>query len=157
MKEEDMFTSKTVFVFIRDNHNRVLLVFNKKEPRKGKRFIKPSGWGLPGGQVEPGELEIDAVYRELKEETGISKDCAEIDLKNRNMVYWEEKDDKDDPEGEHAVFVVCAQLKVPSDLIVLKPQLDSDVEEAAWHDLNELPKNLYHSHRIRIKYFQNLV
>lgn len=49
-------------VVIRDN--AVLLVERAREPHKGY-------WSLPGGVVETGETLIEAVRREVREETGL--------------------------------------------------------------------------------------
>ena len=43
----------------------VLLVRRGREPAKGR-------WGLPGGAVEAGETLLEAVRREVREETGIA-------------------------------------------------------------------------------------
>ena len=43
---------------------KALIVKRAHEPRKGE-------WSLPGGRVELGEALIDAVRREIKEETGL--------------------------------------------------------------------------------------
>lgn len=47
---------------VRDS--RVLMVQEGKEHCRGM-------WGLPGGRVEPGERLVDAVIREVLEETGL--------------------------------------------------------------------------------------
>jgi len=39
--------------------------------RSAERLAYPSTWALPGGHVEPGELEAEALRRELREELGI--------------------------------------------------------------------------------------
>lgn len=52
----------TVLCLIRDG-NRILL-----QDRRGKDW---RGYTLPGGHVEPGESFVDAVKREMKEETGL--------------------------------------------------------------------------------------
>lgn len=48
---------------------KVLLVKNKKPPRKSKEG-KPGGCGLPTGQFESKEVALHAVKRETEEETG---------------------------------------------------------------------------------------
>jgi ADP-ribose pyrophosphatase YjhB (NUDIX family) len=47
-----------------DDAGRLLLVRRGREPNRGL-------WSLPGGRVEPGESDAEAVAREVLEETGL--------------------------------------------------------------------------------------
>ena len=47
-----------------DAHGRLLLIRRANEPGRGL-------WSVPGGRVEPGESDADAVVREMAEETGL--------------------------------------------------------------------------------------
>jgi mutator protein MutT len=50
---------------------QALIVKRAHEPRKGE-------WSLPGGIVELGETLVEAVKRELKEETGLDVEVGEV-------------------------------------------------------------------------------
>lgn len=54
--------------------NREILVFENKDNSN-------AGWQVPGGTIESHELIIDALYREIEEETGITRD--ELELKGK--------------------------------------------------------------------------
>jgi len=155
-KEVAVEKSESLFLFLQDQQGRILLVLNRKEERirgQKQRFTKPAGWGLPGGSLEPGETEIEAVLRELEEETGIPAESIEIDFLNRDMIYYEAKLDHEEKYGIHWVFVLYAKLKVSADSLILGPEQEADVEKAVWFSPNNLPEGVYRSHRIRIKYF----
>jgi ADP-ribose pyrophosphatase YjhB (NUDIX family) len=47
---------------VRDEQGRLLLVRRANEPGRGL-------WSIPGGRVEPGETAVEAVVREVAEET----------------------------------------------------------------------------------------
>ena len=49
---------------VHDEAGRVLLILRATEPGRGQ-------WSVPGGRVEPGESEVEAVAREVLEETGL--------------------------------------------------------------------------------------
>ncbi len=59
-----------IFVYNKEK-SKILMCKRAKEPYKGK-------YNLVGGKVENGEDELCAAYRELKEETGITKDDIKI-------------------------------------------------------------------------------
>jgi 8-oxo-dGTP diphosphatase len=50
---------------------KALIVKRAHEPRKGE-------WSLPGGRVELGEALVDAVRREIREETGLEIEVGPI-------------------------------------------------------------------------------
>jgi len=56
---------------IRDSAGRILLVQRGHEPGKGL-------WSVPGGRIEPGETDEQAVAREVREETGLEVECGPL-------------------------------------------------------------------------------
>ena len=62
-----------VILVYNKNEDKILMCKREKDPYKGK-------FNLVGGKVEFGENELEAAYRELEEETGITKN--EINLNN---------------------------------------------------------------------------
>lgn len=55
---------RCVGAIITDDAGRLLLVKRGHEPEAGR-------WSLPGGRVQPGESDPQAVVREVREETGL--------------------------------------------------------------------------------------
>ena len=53
-----------VGAIVHDRVGRLLLIQRGREPGRGL-------WSLPGGRVEPGESEHEAIEREMAEETGL--------------------------------------------------------------------------------------
>lgn len=53
-----------VGALVQDDRGRLLVVRRANEPGRGR-------WSVPGGRVEPGESDGDAVRREVLEETGL--------------------------------------------------------------------------------------
>ena len=66
-----------ILVYNKDE-NKVLMCKREKEPYKGK-------FNLVVGKVEENEKELNAAYRELQEETGISNN----DIKLTHIMYFQ--------------------------------------------------------------------
>lgn len=56
---------------IRDEAGRILLIKRGHDPGKGL-------WSVPGGRIEPGETDEQAVVREVREETGLEVECGPL-------------------------------------------------------------------------------
>ena len=54
-----------VGAIVRDRAGRLLLIKRGHDPEAGK-------WSLPGGRIEPGETDAQALVREMREETGLT-------------------------------------------------------------------------------------
>lgn len=62
---------RCVGAVVHDDVGRLLLVLRRYAPAAGT-------WSLPGGRVEPGEADPDAVRREVAEETGIEVEVGAL-------------------------------------------------------------------------------
>lgn len=60
-----------VIIIYNQERDKILMCLRSKEPYKGL-------FNLVGGKLEPGELGINGAYRELEEETGITKKDVQL-------------------------------------------------------------------------------
>jgi len=56
---------------IKDAEGRLLLIKRGHAPGAGL-------WSLPGGRIEPGETDVEALVREMREETGLLVDVGAL-------------------------------------------------------------------------------
>ena|SRR5699024_1695581 len=86
---EEMETNRKVLAYITKGTapDEELLVFEFKNNDK-------EGFFVPGGTIEPGELIMDAIYREIEEETGIQQNELELVGKLNKTNHFPEDRDK---------------------------------------------------------------
>jgi len=101
----------------------VLLVQRKNDPFKDH-------WALPGGHVNKEECLLDAAYRELNEETGVTKDDL---VSNLQQVHTFDEQGRD-PRG-WVISVLHVGVAPPG----TKVRADDDAKDARWFPLNDLP------------------
>ncbi len=81
---------------------RLLMIRRGKEPDKGR-------WSLPGGRVEAGESDAEAVVREVREETGLAVGAGPlvgtVRLDGPGEVVYAVRDYRCTPAGGHPVEV----------------------------------------------------
>lgn len=102
-----------VILVYNKEQNKILMCKREKEPYKGK-------YNLVGGKVELGEDEMSAAYRELEEETGITRN----DIKLVHLMNFEYKID----DIELEVFVGKLNKEV---------SLIEEVNKLYWIDKSE--------------------
>jgi len=97
---------------------RILLVRRGRGPALGT-------WSVPGGRVEAGETVIEAVLRELREETGLSGACE-------SLVGWAERIGDD---YHYVILDFCVTVVDRSE-----PVGGDDAAEARWVPLVEVSR-----------------
>lgn len=94
----------------------------------GKRNLKskflPGYWTIPGGKVEPGERLLDALKREVKEETN-------LDIKKATLLKISEHFHDD---HHHIIFDFAVEVETGNS----KP--GSDLIELSWFDKEDIKK-----------------
>ena len=65
------FVIPCVGAVIKDDRGRLLLIKRGHAPGAGL-------WSLPGGRIEPGETDAEALVREMREETGLEIEAGQL-------------------------------------------------------------------------------
>ena len=100
---------------------RVLLVQRSRPPSAGV-------WSLPGGHIEPGETVLDAIHRELREETSVIARIAEI-IGAKDVIHL---NDSGDLIFHRVVNVFCGEW------LSGEPEAGDDAAAAGWYDPDAL-------------------
>ena len=103
----------------------ILLIKRKNNPGKGE-------WALPGGFVEVNETVLASAYRELEEETGVTKGSLTEDTP---VGYCFDHPDRD-PRGRIITTAFVVELGCVIDDLYFAAK--DDAEEAQWFPLSDI-------------------
>ena len=120
------------------------IVMRDGELLLGKRkypHYHDGGWGLPGGHLEYGEKLIDAVARELQEETG---------LKSKKFSFLVADNDTRG-DGFHYIHFGFRAEEVSGEPQVMEPEKCYGWE---WFPLTALPEPLFFGHQKMLRAIQ---
>ena len=121
---EARFTVTTGAVIV-DEQGRVLLLQH--------RFRPGSGWGIPGGFIQPGEQPEAALRRELREEIGVEPESVELAFV-RTL-------------GSYRQVELIFRCRLRGTIFPQSPE----VQRAAWFTVSELPAGLSADQRALIE------
>lgn len=115
-----IFSRPRVRVMVIDAQGRVLLVRN---------WLNPEHWALPGGGRRPGESPAAAASRELREETGVNIEPAQLQPAGQLT----------SDEFRRPVQVVCFWARATQAAATAPPNFE--IVAADWHSVDALPAN----------------
>ena len=119
--------------------NEVLL-----QRRKGSGYY--DGWySVPSGHVEEGELPIDCLIREMKEEIGIDLEKERVSL--AHLMYRV----KHNPTGDRMDYFFVAN-EWQGEPRICEPDKCDDL---SWFPVSELPENIIYYIKAAIEYAEN--
>jgi len=107
----------------------------------GKTGVYSGLWVVPGGGIDPGETKLEALRREMLEETGIDIRDAKIEDMKVDLIGESEKVLRDTGEKVHVKMRFHnykISLAQPADKIEIK--MTDDLSGAAWFSRAELSK-----------------
>ena len=110
---------------------RALLIRRGNPPLEGE-------WSIPGGTLEVGEMLLDAVRRELAEETGIEVRVGDL-IEVFERIF---------PDGEGQPKYHFVILDYLCEAVRSTARAGSDVTDVAWAAESELQKYLLNSHEL---------
>lgn len=109
-----------VCVWVYDGEGRVLMT--RRAPEKSF----PGTWENSGGAACAGESSIQAIVRELYEETGILADASEFEFLGSGMDHCTHYD------------YYCLKRKLPLEQVVLQPGETDDVRWATYEEVHRM-------------------
>ena len=110
------FVIPCVGAVIKDDQGRLLLIKRGHAPGAGL-------WSLPGGRIEPGETDTEALVREIREETGLAVEAGGLLGTVRR------------PAGDGDVFDIRDYAATVTGGVL---QPGDDAADARWVDATEL-------------------
>lgn len=109
------------------------LFMGRKDPHGGG--VYSDCWHIPGGGIESGESKIDALLREVKEETGIVIDRKQISFVDDRGEGTAEKTLKE--TGEHVIVQMhffVYRIDLPSVSEKVSVSLNDDLVSSQWFE-----------------------
>ena len=130
--------NQSVHVWIINSNNELLI-----QKRSETKRVYPGMWAITGGAVDSGELPITALYREIKEELGITVTPDETELLLSLARTYDFVD----------IYLVKKDIDINE--IIMQPE---EVQEVKWVSIDEF-KTLLNENQIptSIGFYSNFV
>jgi 8-oxo-dGTP pyrophosphatase MutT (NUDIX family) len=107
----------------------------------GKTGVYSGLWVVPGGGIDHGETKLEALRREILEETGIDIDGMKIEDMKVDLTGESEKNLRDTGERVHVKMRFHNyRISVPLPADKAKIKATDDLVDATWFSRQELPK-----------------
>jgi putative (di)nucleoside polyphosphate hydrolase len=122
----------------------VMLINPRGQVWVGQRLDNAlDAWQMPQGGLDPGEDPLDGAFRELKEETGISRGLVEIVARAKEELRYDLPEDligkvwKEPWRGQRQTWFLARFLGRDEDVNIATP--DPEFRAWKWADPAELP------------------